>query len=251
VGHQLAFQPPSINPQQAAQVGTNPMTPISFGINPQQAAQVGTTPMSPMSPIQSPNQLPANLPPMQPIQSGATTFTGLTQPLPSSIQNPVAQNQPAPNLPPTSQVSNPTTLPPQPLDTNIGTNPMQPITQPNPYSQVGTQPISPLVSDENLKTNIKSADHSLNDFLNKINAHSYTYKDQQDGQGTFTSPMAQELEATELGKQAVLNTPRGKMVDYARLGAVNLAATSVVHRENQKLQKQINELRSQVKKIKG
>lgn len=100
-----------------------------------------------------------------------------------------------------------------------------------------------LVSDENLKTNISSANNQVNDFLNKINAHNYEYKDKQDGEGTFTSPMAQELEATELGKQAVINTPRGKMVDYARLGGVNLAAVSVVHREQQKLQAQMEQLR--------
>ena len=102
----------------------------------------------------------------------------------------------------------------------------------------------PLVSDENLKTDITNAKDDVTDFLSKINAHSYKYKQPElDGAGTYVSPMAQELESTELGKSAVIETPRGKMVDYARLGGINLAAAAV-------LQKQINQLRTQFK-IKG
>ena len=106
-----------------------------------------------------------------------------------------------------------------------------------------------LVSDENLKTDISPAQSKLNDFMSKIGAHNYTYKDKQDGVGTFTSPMAQELEATELGKQAVIDTPRGKMVDYARLGGVNLAAVSVVHKEQEKLKAQVLQLKRQFKLV--
>ena len=102
-----------------------------------------------------------------------------------------------------------------------------------------------VVSDENLKTDIKPADRELKGFMQSIKAHNYTYKDPNDGIGTFTSPMAQELEQTDLGKQAVIETPRGKMVDYARLGGVNLAAVAVVHREQQRLQDQLDDLRKQ------
>ena len=105
-----------------------------------------------------------------------------------------------------------------------------------------------LVSDQNLKTNITTGKQDISSFLNSINAHSYQYKNPEvDGQGVFTSPMAQELEQTELGKQAVIDTPRGKMVNYPRLGAVNLAAVSVVHKETQRLQAQIDQLRKQMK----
>ena len=108
---------------------------------------------------------------------------------------------------------------------------------------------SGLTSDENLKTDVQSAEPNITDFLNKIGAYNYTYKDPaQDGVGTFTSPMAQELEKTELGKQAVIDTPRGKMVNYPRLGAVNLAAVSVVHRQQQRLQEQFDALKRQMKK---
>ena len=108
-----------------------------------------------------------------------------------------------------------------------------------------------LMSDETKKTNVESAKPDIMQFLNAIGAHNYTYKQpDRDGRGTFTSPMAQELEKTHLGKQAVINTPRGKMVDYARLSGVNLAAVSVVHRETQKLQEQFNALKRQLGKRK-
>lgn len=110
----------------------------------------------------------------------------------------------------------------------------------------------PLVSDERLKTNIAPATNDLTHFMQTINAHNYSYKNpERDGQGTFTSPMAQELEATKLGKQAVINTPQGKMVDYARLGGVNLAAVSVVYQEQEKLKKQIQQMKAQLNKKRG
>ena len=129
------------------------------------------------------------------------------------------------------------------LTQQVGT----PLPVPIPTVAPGKIPNSRNASDENLKENIKSAKGSIQDFLDNIHAHSYEYKDKQDGIGTFTTPMAQELEKSELGKQAVIDTPRGKMVDYGRLGGVNLAAVSVVHREQQKLQKQIDQLRREFK----
>jgi hypothetical protein len=113
---------------------------------------------------------------------------------------------------------------------------------------VGAGMGSVVTSDENLKDVAGPAQRSLEHFLGSIGAHNYTYKDPRDGVGMFTSPMAQELEKTELGKQAVINTPRGKMVDYARLGGVNLAAASVLHREQKRLAAQVEQLRADMRK---
>lgn len=108
-----------------------------------------------------------------------------------------------------------------------------------------------ITSDENLKTNITPAQKNLTSFLQSLGAHNYTYKNPElDGVGTFTSPMAQELEKTELGKQAVIDTPRGKMVNYGRLGGVNLAAVATVYKETQRLQLQVDQLRKQFSLIK-
>jgi hypothetical protein len=102
-----------------------------------------------------------------------------------------------------------------------------------------------VTSDENEKNDFGDAKPALLDFMGQIGAHSYRYKDpSRDGEGTYTTPMAQELQKTDLGKQAVVKTPHGLGVDYQRLGGVNLAALSVVHRENQRLQSQIDEMRS-------
>ena len=104
----------------------------------------------------------------------------------------------------------------------------------------------PIVSDEELKKDVGPGEDKIRQFLESINAHSYRYKNpERDGVGTFTSPMAQELEKTELGKQAVVDTPIGKKVDYQRLGGVNLAAVAVVHKQQERLQAQIDDLRSQ------
>jgi hypothetical protein len=108
------------------------------------------------------------------------------------------------------------------------------------------------MSDETQKEQVTDASGKLTDFMSKIGAHSYKYKNPEvDGQGIYTTPMAQELQKTELGKQAVIETPRGLMVDYARLGGVNLAAVSVVHREQQKLAAQVERLRGELKKRRG
>ncbi len=118
---------------------------------------------------------------------------------------------------------------------------------PNRMNLAGGQ----LVSDERAKQNVEPAEPSIAHFLQTIGAHNYEYKNPaRDGVGTFTSPMAQELERTELGKQAVIDTPEGKKVDYARLGGVNLAAVSVVHREQEKLRAQVEQLRAAVRRVK-
>lgn len=123
----------------------------------------------------------------------------------------------------------------------------------NQLTNAASAPFQDLISDQNLKTNIQPADKQLNNFMQSIKAHSYQYKDPKmagAGFGTYVSPMAQELEKTELGKQAVIDTPQGKMVNYGRLTGVNLAAVSVVHREQQRLQDQVSQLRKQVNILK-
>jgi hypothetical protein len=105
------------------------------------------------------------------------------------------------------------------------------------------------MSDETQKDHVSDATGKLTDFMSTIGAHSYQYKDPDaDGHGTYTTPMAQELQKTELGKQAVIETPRGLMVNYGRLGGVTLAAVSVVHREQQKLAQQVEWLRGELRK---
>lgn len=79
-------------------------------------------------------------------------------------------------------------------------------------------------SDEKLKKDIKSADDKLGSFLDALEAKQYEYKDKKFGDGKYVSPMAQDLEKTDLGKDLVINTPEGKMVDYGKAAGTMLAA---------------------------
>ncbi len=92
-----------------------------------------------------------------------------------------------------------------------------------------------LVSDETQKTAVKEAD--ISPFLATLGAHSYEYKDEKHGKGRFVSPMAQELEKTAIGRSAVVETPEGKQVQYARLAGVQLSATAFLHRRLEAVEK--------------
>lgn len=103
---------------------------------------------------------------------------------------------------------------------------------------------SDIESDERAKKNISDDDYQTQSFLDALKAHSFRYKDPANGKGRFTGVMAQELEKTPIGKQAVIETPKGKMVDYARLASVMLAG-QVLQNE------QIKQLRMEIKDLKG
>lgn len=69
----------------------------------------------------------------------------------------------------------------------------------------------------------------LQEFVDSLKAHQYSYKDEKHGEGTYLSPMAQELEKSELGKHMVIDTPEGKMVHYGRAGGVMLATAAMLN----------------------
>jgi hypothetical protein len=86
----------------------------------------------------------------------------------------------------------------------------------------GTLGAAALTSDINSKTNIES--FSSDEFLGKLKPYKYDYKDESDGKGKQAGVMAQDLEETEVGKQAVIDTPKGKVVDYNKLGPTMLSS---------------------------
>lgn len=98
-------------------------------------------------------------------------------------------------------------------------------------------------SDENAKTDIKGdLDDQLSQFLNNIQAHEYKYKDEYKnspggGEGKFVSPMAQELQKTDLGKSAVKPDADGTLsVDYGKLGGVMLASQAYLNQRLNELE---------------
>lgn len=85
-------------------------------------------------------------------------------------------------------------------------------------------------SDERLKTDVKSGDSKIYSFLDALGSHDYKYKDAKHGEGRRVSPMAQELEKTELGEEFVFETPDGKAVDYGKGFGTLLAAQAALHK---------------------
>jgi len=89
------------------------------------------------------------------------------------------------------------------------------------------------MSDKNTKKDIKTAiDNQVGDFMDNLHAYEYQYKDPNKpgaGEGRFVSPMAQELEQTEIGKSAVIETPEGKIVDYGKLSGAMLAGIAYLN----------------------
>lgn len=82
--------------------------------------------------------------------------------------------------------------------------------------------MAPVASDERLKKDIKDAGKDVDGFLRALKAQSYAYKDKKFGdKERYFSPMAQDLEKTDIGRSMVIDTPDGKMVHYGRgLGAI-------------------------------
>jgi hypothetical protein len=71
--------------------------------------------------------------------------------------------------------------------------------------------------------------------LDKTHAYSYEYKPEYKdkpgaGEGRYVSPMAQDLEKSELGKSAVKTGPDGiKVVDYGKLGGTMVASLAYLN----------------------
>jgi hypothetical protein len=99
------------------------------------------------------------------------------------------------------------------------------------------QGLATAFSDRRLKKEIKSADSDASEFLKGLKAYSYKYKNSEHGEGDQLGVMAQDLERTKFGKQAVIDTPEGKMVHGAKLAGALAAATSSMNRRLEKLEK--------------
>lgn len=89
------------------------------------------------------------------------------------------------------------------------------------------------VSDVRQKTDIHDGTAKSQEFLDALKAYDYEYKRPgAPGQmpGRHTSPMAQDLEKSELGRRMVVDTPEGKMVDYKEGFATALAGMGTMNK---------------------
>ncbi|MBV6514148.1 MAG: hypothetical protein FMNOHCHN_03738 [Ignavibacteriaceae bacterium] len=95
-------------------------------------------------------------------------------------------------------------------------------------------------SDERGKKDVKPAKDEMKEFLDKLEAKGFKYKDTSKpgtAEGQRYGIMAQALEKSKVGKSLVKNTPNGKMVDTVQgFGAV-LAAQAELNKRLSELEK--------------
>lgn len=93
------------------------------------------------------------------------------------------------------------------------------------------------MSDETKKENKKDGSKAADSFLEALHSYTYKYKNpEKHGEGTQLGVMAQDLEKTPVGKQMVIDTPEGKMVDYGKGYGAVLAAMSNLHERLKKIE---------------
>lgn len=89
-------------------------------------------------------------------------------------------------------------------------------------------------SDVRVKENIEPGSASIESFLKALTPHTYDYTDMAFGVGRHTSVMAQDLEASEIGKSFIVEKDGVKHVDYGKAFGAMLA--TIVHL-NQKIER--------------
>lgn len=89
-------------------------------------------------------------------------------------------------------------------------------------------------SDKKLKKNIRDGGDDIDELMSKLNAKTYSYKDQKHGEGPRTGIMAQDLASSKLGKSAVFKAPDGLALD---LNKSISAALAMGARLNERLSK--------------
>lgn len=91
-------------------------------------------------------------------------------------------------------------------------------------------------SDKELKKEVKTGSKDIKKFLDAISAKAYKYKESEHGEGKHVSPMAQDLERTDLGKSMVEDTPAGKVVNYGKGFGAILAAQAELNKRLKKIE---------------
>lgn len=89
-------------------------------------------------------------------------------------------------------------------------------------------------SDKNLKKDIKAESKELDALMKNLKPYSYEYKDDKWGKDRRFGIMAQDLEKSNKGKDLVINTQHGKMVDINKGISAALAGLA---RLNERLEK--------------
>jgi hypothetical protein len=103
-----------------------------------------------------------------------------------------------------------------------------PVLRPTP-AMPGLTPRDPregLLSDKGLKEKLEAQTKLLDDFLNKLQAYGFNYKDEAHGEGRQYGIMAQDLERSKVGDTIVEDGQEGKVIDTRKAIGPILAALS-------------------------
>jgi hypothetical protein len=93
------------------------------------------------------------------------------------------------------------------------------------------------MSDRNEKKNIREAKAKIRKLFLTAKPFAYEYKDEANGTGEHISPMAQDLESTELGKSLVVNSSSGaKIVNYGKALGLMFAGISELMASMEKIE---------------
>jgi len=91
-------------------------------------------------------------------------------------------------------------------------------------------------SDESVKENIKPESGEIEELYKHIRPETYQYKNKEMGEGKHLSPMAQDLEKSEIGKSMVIDTPEGKVVDYGKAAGAIMSMQKALDNRLKKLE---------------
>lgn len=94
-----------------------------------------------------------------------------------------------------------------------------------------------MMSDKNVKKDIKDADSEITAFMDNLDPKSYKYKDEKHGKGKQVGIMAQDLEKSKKGKEIVAEGPEGKMVSLEGAVPKLLAAVANLNDRIKKMEK--------------
>lgn len=100
--------------------------------------------------------------------------------------------------------------------------------------------ISAAISDEDAKKNKKSGGSEIEEFLGVLEPYEYEYRDPESlgvAPGKKIGIMAQDLEQSELGARAVIETPEGKAIDMREATSIALAALGHLNKKIDKMNK--------------
>jgi hypothetical protein len=91
-------------------------------------------------------------------------------------------------------------------------------------------------SDERLKTDVTDERDKIDAMLDGLRPVGWRYKDPKFGEGRHSGIMAQAMERSEAGKQVVVDTPDGKMLDVRKALGAALASSARLNERLRKLE---------------